>query len=761
MKKKLVSISVIVLVLVLALFVLSACNDGRTVVDQELISNGGFEDFNHNDDRDVYFDEWKVTYSDGIDSPYKRQSIESDEDPYEDHGSGYVILTTGGKEGWVKMSQEIAVDRKAVYLVSVDVWVTSLSPEIDRGVYVTFLENPDYAFLKQKNKTNDWKMTQEFYVRPVNTDYLTLSLSIGSEDEPVTGTAYFDNISVKRVDPSTVPEGSTVYDFRMSQIARYNRDLSGTLFVVFLTLATAAFAVCAYVLVKKAYAKADVFVNFDGTTFDAPAPSAPAKGKVKGKGTSKNIFKTPSGKWWTNCLFIAGMLMLGTFLVRLIFLLSMYGFGGEMNATVELARWLASNGVNNVYANATSVAQSIASQFSGLSSHVDEIATAIGTTSPGTMYILAIIGAMGQNLTTDGISVLIRMVGVLADMAIVGMIYFYGRKYAGDKIAVIIAAVYAVLPVVLVMSGMSNTFVSLLLALMVAAVLLLVEKKYIAMYVVMALAAVLDIRALALAPIAVTYLGYMYYKDDDDLKKFGKNRAVIVFGLIGAFVLAYVLTIPVAVGHFGENAFYGMRMIANQMINNNIFVDNAFGFYGMATLNGRGFNSTASILNLVFILVLVVYICSLYFKKRNRQEVLLLASYTLAMVSVFTLKVTYTYLFMTIALGLIYAMVSGEKRVYGIMGGYALLSFICVGLIVKNSGFATIVSDGPIVDFERTGADFIVFSVLTVLLTLYYSYVVYNITNTGKVADIKPLNKPFGTAVKDAFRSIGDVFKKD
>ena len=117
----------------------------------------------------------------------------------------------------------------------------------------------------------------------------------------------------------------------------------------------------------------------------------------------------------------------------------------------------------------------------------------------------------------------------------------------------------------------------------------------------MALATVLDIRALALAPIAVTYLGYMYYRDDDSLKKFGKNRAVMVFGLIGAFVAVYVLTLPVAVGHLGENAFYGMRMIANQMINNQIFVDNAFGFYGMATLNGQGFNNTASILNLVFI----------------------------------------------------------------------------------------------------------------------------------------------------------------
>lgn len=742
MKKRFVSIGIIVLVLVLALFVLSACNDGRTAIDTELISNGGFESYESTDDG-ILLDGWKIggEWDEDLDSPYERRPVSSDSSDYEKLGSGYLTLTTGGESGWVYLSQEIAVDRNAVYHVSVDVRVPSLSSGDDdtyRGVYVTFLENPEYFFVEQKVTTDGW-VTLSFYVRPLNTDYLTLALSVGAENEQCNARAYFDNVSMMRVDPSSVPEGTTVYDFRMSQIARYNRDLSGTLFVVFLTLATAAIAVCAYVLIKKAYAKTDVFVNFDGTSFDAPAPSYAA-----GKGKGKTHAKAANGKWWTNCFFIAGMLMLGTFLVRLIFLLSMYGFGGEMNATVELARWLASNGVNNVYANASNFA------------NID-----VSVMAPGTMYILAIMGAMGQNLTTDGISVLIRMVGVLADMAVVAMIYFYGRKYAGDKLAVIVAAAYAVLPVCLVMSGMSNTFTSLLLALMVAAVLLLVEKKYIPMYIVMALATVLDLRALALAPIAVTYLGYMYYKDADSLKKFGKNRAVIVFGLIGAVALTYVLTIPVAVGHFGENAFYGMRMIANQMINNNIFVDNAFGFYGMATLNGQGFNNTASILNLVFILVLVVYICSLYFKKRNRQEVLLLASYTLAMVAVFTLKVTYTYLFLTIALGLIYAMVSGERRVYGIMGGYALLSFICAGLIVKNSGFAAIVSNGLIVDFERTGADFIVFSVFTVLLTLYYSYVVYNITNTGKVSDVKPLYKPLGAAIKDGFRSIADVFKKD
>lgn len=740
MKKRLVSICVIVLVLVLALFVLSACNDGRTAVDTELISNGDFSSYTSGDNG-FTIDGWTLggEWDEDVDSPYGRQPVSSDSDLYEDHGSYYIYLDTDGESGWVYLSQEVAVDRGAVYRVSVDVRVPSLTGGKDdtfRGVYVTFLENPDYFFREQKTTTDGW-MTLTFYVKPLNTDYLTLALSLGAEDEQCEGRAYFDNVSMMRVDPSAVPEGTTVYDFRMSQIARYNRDLSGTLFVTFLTIFSAAAVVCAYVLIKKAYAKTDVFVNFDGT--DASAPSYAA-----GKGKGKTHAKAVSGKWWTNCFFVAGMLMLGTFVLRLIFLLTMYGFGGEMDATVELARWLASHGVGDVYANASDFA------------NID-----VTVMAPGAMYILAIIGAMGQNLTADGVSVLIRMVGVLADMAVVAMIYFYGRKYAGDKVSVIAAALYAVLPVALVMSGMSNTFVSLLLALMVAAVLLLVEKKYLAMYAVMALATVLDIRALALAPIAVTYMGYMYYRDDDSLKKFGKNRAVMVFGLIGAFVAVYLLTLPVAVGHLGENAFYGMRMIAGQMINNQIFVDNAFGFYGMATLNGQGFNNTASILNLVFILVLVVYICSLYFKKRNRHEVLLLASYTLAMVSVFTLKVTYTYLFMTIALGLLYAIISGDKRVFGVMGGYAILSFLCVGLIVKNSGFASIVSDGMIVDFERTGADFIVFGVFTVILTLYYSYVVYNITNTGKIVDIKPMSKSFGAALKDGFRSVADVFKKD
>lgn len=733
MKKRLISIAVIVLVLVLALFVLSACNAGDTEYNVELVTNGGFENYTSNDSGKITFDNWTLG-GDWTNSSYERRPLTTSESEDETLsarlGDSYLGITT--KNGAVNLSQSVKVDRRAIYKVSFDLRLAS-SVTAGKGAYVTFLENAEYILPENADATS-WK-TYTFYVRPVNTDYLTVAVSLGKTGETTSATVYFDNVSIMKVENAAVPEGTDVIDFKMSQIARYDESVGGSLFVAFMTIFGAALLVAAYVIVRKTYARSDAFINFDGTPCGTPATVTSG-----GKKQVKGVKPAASAAWFKNGWFIAAMLMLGTFVVRLVFLLTMYGFGGEMNLIVNVAREAGTNGVGNIYAN---------------------YGTTVATMSPGTLYILAILGAMGKNLNYDSMSVLIRMVGVLGDMAVVAMIYFYGRKYAGDKIAVVFAVLYALLPVTLVMGGLANTFESLLVALMLAAVILLVEKKYIGTYVVMTLAAILDIRALALAPLAVTYMGYMYYRDDDSLKKFGKNRAIIVFGLVGAFVLGYILTLPVAINHLGENAFYGFKMIANQMINNGIFVDNAFGFYGMVALNQKGFSSVASILNLLFILVLVVYVCSLYFKKRNRQEVLLLASYTLAMVAVFTLKVNYTYLFLSLALGFVYTMVSGEKRMYGIMGGYALLAFLCVGLLMKNSGYVSVTSSGYFVDFETTGVDFILFSVVTVLLTLYYSYVVYNITNTGKVVDIKPLSKPFGVALKDGFASIVNVFKKD
>jgi hypothetical protein len=563
-------------------------------------------------------------------------------------------------------------------------------------------------------------------------------LALGGENAASRGTAFFDNVSVMKV--SSVPDGATVTNFKKSDVVRYNVNVSGILFVTLLCLFSVLVLVGAYVLLRRLYAKQNAFLNYDKVV----------------SGTNNVV--SPVKKAFAHPAFIATALAVGTFLVNLIFLLSMYGFGSEMNYTVNLALKMASKG--------------------GVANAYTVYASSLQSTAPGALYVLAIIGAMGKNLPYSDIAVLIRMVNVLATMATVVMIYFYGRKYVGDRTSTIFAAMYALLPITLIMGGLDHTFTALLVALLVGAMILLVEKKFLATYLVMALAVVLDVRALALAPLAVAYIGYRYYRDDSNLKKFTKNRAIMIFGLVGAVVAVYLLTLPASINFVTASQskpFYGFNLIANQIINNRIMTDNGLGLYGLATMNGKYMNNLAAIFNLVFMLVLVVYVAYLYFKNRNKQEILLLASFTFAVIGVFTLKVDYTYLFLALALGFIYTMVSGEKRMYGILGAYSVLLFLNLGQLMSNSGFvaSTVHFDdffrsanakAYFANYETTSPEFIVFSIFAVLVTIYYIYVSYSITNKGKRVDIPAMYDTFKNTViswaKDFPSRITNLFKK-
>lgn len=732
MKKRLLVIFAMVLVVVLALFAFTACNTEEVPVDTELVKNGDFEQSTLAGAGKWNVTDWLVSSDwDTKTSSYELGSIS-------DEGGRYLDITNSSA-GHAYLYQQIKVDRNATYRLTVDI---KLAKSVQKGknedyygAYVTFLENPSYvknfAYEDKVYKNEDTANWHTFtaYVKPVNTDYLTICLSLGGEDATSIGTAYFDNVSLVKV--AEVPEDAKVVDFRKSTIARYDVNVSGILFVVMLCLFTVAVLVGAYVLIRRLYSKSNAFISYDQFT---TTPDT--------KGATLAVKKVT-----THPAFIATLLAIGTGLVNLIFLLSMYGFGGEMNLMAQFALKLGAKGA----------VQTAYSTYSNLS-----------TTAPGVVYILAIIGALGKGLEAGDISILIRLVNVLATMATVVMIYLYGRKYVGDRQSTIYAVMYSLLPITLLMGGLDHTFTALLVALLVGAMILLVEKKYLLTYLVFALAIVLDVRALALAPLAMTYMGYRYYKDDADLKKFTANRAMIIFGLVGAFVLVYLLTLPVAINHIGgENGkpFYGYTLIANQITNNKVMIDNALGLYGLATMNEKIVPSTAAIINLVFLLVLVIYISVLYFKNRNKQEIIMLASFAFAVIGVLTLKVDYTYLFLALALGFIYTMISGEKRMYGILGGYSILMFLNLGQLMSNSGFVaseSVFNDalrkGEILksfaNYETTSPEFIVFSVFAVLLTGYYIYVSYSIANNGKRVDIPAMSQPFHKTVADWFKDI-------
>ncbi|MEG2541064.1 MAG: hypothetical protein RSB59_04755, partial [Clostridia bacterium] len=531
MKKRILLISKIVLVLVLALFVLTACNTSKTEVGANLITNGDFENFTPDakDSKTGSFDSWN--WSKGWDkSTYNSVEVgtlDRDDPEYAEKLGNQYLGITNNSAAYVYLYQGIEVDRKAIYEFKIDIRLKDISKGSNneyKGAYVNFLENVEvYPFGDVKDVASSdggkW-VTKTFYVKPMDTDYLTVCLAFGAENKTSKGTAYYDNMSMKKVDG--VPDGSNIVEFRKAKIARYSSNTDGIVFVTMLSLLSVALFLAAYVMIRRNYASKKAFLNIDensvygnGNGKGGSSPSKSSKGSGKNGGVAVQTAK--SKDWYKNAWFIVGMLALGTFLIRLIALLVTYGFGYEMDSVVNLARNLA-GGVTTAYTNAGLV-----------------------TTSPGTLYILSIIGAIGGKLSNEGVSILIRMVGVLADIATVAMIYFYGRKFVGNRLSTIYAGLYAALPITFIMSGINGSFVSVLVAMMLGAIILLVEKQYIPMYLVMVLATILDIRALAIAPILLGYMGYMYYKDNDKRYKPTKTRVIIAGGLVGSLILTYIL----------------------------------------------------------------------------------------------------------------------------------------------------------------------------------------------------------------------------
>ena len=700
MKRKTIFISALVLVFVLALFAFTACNNAESEEGVNLVTNGDFSTFTSENK----FEGWTTSSSSVSFARVQRSDSESGDN---------VLKIENKSAGYSYLKQSVKVEVNKIYKVTVDMKIDAeLSNK--QGAYVSFLENVEYKFVTHSQKTNGF-VTSTFYVKPKNTDYLTIALCIGSQENSCKGTVYFDNVNVSRV--SEVPEGFELINFKKAKTVNTGADVNGICFTVLMSLFGVALLCCAYVLIRRLYARKDAFADF---------------GKSAVFEKKSTTFAT---KWYQSDAFIVSMI-----------LLTMYGMGSEMTNTLSIARKYL--GVNNGVFN---FAEKMAS------------ANTTMTYSPGVIYILSVLGFVGQNLDDASLSILLRLINVIADLAVIAMIYFYGKKHVGNKLATVYSAVYAMLPFALMVSGHSATFESLLIALIVGALILMINKKYISTYFVMTLAAVLDLRAMAIAPIVVAYFVYMYIKDNDDKKKFTSNRAKIVFGLPACFVLAYALTIPCAIHQIAAgDAFYGFKLMMGQMTNVNYFVKNAFNLYGMVGMNGKSSQQSVNILNLIFLLVLEAYVISLYFKNRNKQELLLLASFTFAVIAVFTIKVTYTYLFLAIALAFIFTMVSGDKRMYFVTSGMSFLGFLNYAQLMNQSGFVKSgVISSAITNFETTGAFYITFCVFTVLLIGYYAYVSYSITNNTKIVDIKAMPETVGATLKNFFKGLSAKLKKD
>lgn len=574
--------------------------------------------------------------------------------------------------------QSVAIEKNAIYKLTVDIKLVLSSTASGSGAYVRLKENTTVNLIKVTDAVNVWK-TYTVYFKVKDTDTATILLSMGTENYKCLGEARFDNVSLQKVD--SVPSGYELMTLREYHENSANTS-GGVWYTVILAVITVAITVGVYVYMRRQYAK------------------------EAEKGALKPFFN--SG------VVTLLLLLVTTFVIRL--LLALFLFRQDAATLIQAEALLDAGKMNitKIYAD-----------------------SAFSLMAPGEAFMYWLLGGLGDKVlgitTASGMAVLGKAPAILADIVTVYLIYATGKKYSDERTAALMAGLYAVLPVSFTVAAADTTMVSLFVMLTVLTFVCLLEKKHVAMFAFLFFALFLTELAFMLVPFVLAYAIYLMVKKND-------KKTVITMSLSMAvsLVMLYVLSLPLTIDFIGAGKpFFVIEKYFELAFKNLVCSDNGYSLYAIFALNTKSVNTAANVLNVIFVIILIVYTLLLYFKNKHRGELILLASMFITGVGVLCLNRDQTSIFLGIALLLVYILISGEKRLYGVMTALVTLSFVNVAQLLNLQG--AFGGDAAMYDIGYKNALLIIGSILSVLTVAYYGYLAYNITVDERMEIIRPM----------------------
>ena len=699
----------LLLITAVLVFALAACNTEKVPFDQNLLKNERFEEYERLSNNERRYEEWS-SFSTATSQSFNPFSFAKGPS-----GTGdYVKINNPYNAAYSYFGQKVAVEKGETYKISGYIRViTAFSGQTsaNKGAYLGIVEDlrANRTHLTAKSSGTDLDVNGWTYyeVYIVNKDFneITVAAICGSESILSTGEACFRNISFEKLSAekiAAIPANAELFT-----ISKANRvtgsNTAGSLYLWLFGLLTVLLCGYAYYLIR-------------------------AQLKAEESGDLKAKKGMPE-------LAVFAIILVSAFAIRFAVEFIIVGYGG-MKDTGDLALDLANGTWSGIYG------------LNGLN-YSDLNYT------PGYLYILYIIGQIAAwlnglpnlNLTfaagSSGMAILLKIPSVIADIIAVSVIYNLAYKSAKPKYASIFAFVYALLPAAFTAVagwGVDTSIMTLFILLSLAATL---DKKYVASVAYFALAVIFGAKALWILPVMIAYWSYAMYK-------YPESRAKIGFTFLIGLVVFFVLPLPFTWDYMSTRFFYIFgeyrRLIKTYsgalppypIIG--VATENAFNFYGI--LQGgnslRYYSNTQAVISILIQLAALIAAIIFYFKKKNRAELFLLAAYIIIVFSVFCVQAQPFTIVMALSFLLIYVVLSHERRVFLIFGAYSLLSFINMTYILNISGFIGRVNDPAAMGFMYDFG-YISMSVITTLLTIYFIYVVYDITYKNNLRLFMPL----------------------
>lgn len=649
-------------------------------------------------------------------------------------GEGVTIKTSDGN-GYASLKKTVDVRPNSYYKL-IYTYSTGDMSAVDgdrsRGLWIGFDEDGNFNDGKDESVVEEMQKkaltTTTIYFHTNNVRRLTLSVNVGAKDYEVSTTATIYRMVLTNVSKASVTASSNAGSY-VKEVNYTVYDLSSVKNVVYVVLGailTAVIMYAAYILTVRFMAKRkENGVNSFALMLEE----------------KKNV--------WMGFAFAA----LAAFIVRILPAVLVAAVGGA-HETLSLGY-----------------------QSDILAKYASSMANSGGTVyffkynaeaalEPLKLLLLALAGFMGKGFEGEvanlaATSFFIRLFAILADVGAVMLIFGMLKKRLGNVPALIMAVAYALLPAIFAFSAVWTSLTSVTMFLLLLTFSFALEDKYIGVVASYFAACMFSVTAVYFAPVLIAYSVRAFIKKGKGMK------IAVVSSVAASFVLFYLLSLPFTYSEVAEgSAMSCFPRYFNSFVGNKVYSDNAFNFQTLLGNNMGEISSASLVIGIIFAVFALVLAVVAYLRSPNRLDMTLIASAFVLVIYEFGNRMSPEIMLAVLPLLYLYSLVSKDKRVYFATACFAVLSFVNMAYIYGITDYTATVAPSIV---YGDGVAY-TFSAFQLIATLYFVYLVYDITIEQKTMTMRPMEirwtelwlyrlKKVWAAIVTAAKAVGLFFK--
>ncbi|GKX67395.1 glycosyltransferase family 39 protein [Inconstantimicrobium mannanitabidum] len=296
------------------------------------------------------------------------------------------------------------------------------------------------------------------------------------------------------------------------------------------------------------------------------------------------------------------------------------------------------------------------------------------------LYIY-VLGLIGKIATIDGLSsyfvLLLKVPSIIAEVITAYFIYKLSKKRFSVEVSILLATFYIFNPAIFFVStfwGQVDSFFTLLL---VVAVYLLSEKKYV-------FSSAMFAACVLMKPQGIIFLPILFYElvGQRKIKNF-------IYAAISALITVVVIILPFS---FGQQSPLWILNLYSKTISEYPFASvNGFNFFALIGANGVKNTTTLFIFNyhtwgMIFIVAVSLFSWVIYAKGKNRAFVPAIALFQIAGVFTFSSGMHERYLFSAVALSMLAFIYLKDRRFLILALGFTITNYLNISSVFFNIG---------------------------------------------------------------------------